>query len=185
MDAQSLSLHRPAPDGMENAANKYREAFALIAKGDTSVLDWTARYWLSFTKAPIPPPTLSSDFDRAASLLREASQLPTIDWGIAPASRTVQTTFPHLSQLREAALLLNVHAVREAETGRIDSAIRDIHAIRAMARNSQPPQTLAEGLVSVGFESYSYVTVEAYFPLSTMMHRSIGWSATLGIGARK
>ena len=166
MDAQSQSLYIPVPSGTPNAADTYRQAFALMAQAAPALPDWSARYSPT-SNAPTAPPALSPEFEAAVPLLREASLLPVADWGIVPKSYNVTVLLPHLAQLRRAARLLNMHAASEALAGRADSAIHDIHALRAMARHAGQGQALVEGLVAIGIDAVADESTEDVLPLVT------------------
>lgn len=157
MNAQSQSLYIPVPEGTPNAAVGYREGFALVQV----VPDWVSH------ESPTPPPVLSAELERAVLLLREASGLPVVDWGIEPQSSNYRTSLPHLSPLRSSANLLRIHAAREAQAGRVDAAICDIHAIRGIARHAGQGQGVYEGLVAFGVDSVAYAATEDVLPFIT------------------
>lgn len=159
MNAQSQSLQIAVPKGTLNAADIYRQAFAL----SRDIPDWSSRY-TAYAGTPSAPPALSTDLEKAVAILQHAAQLPVADWGIDPKSCTALTNLPHVGQLRSAASLLHIHAAREAQAGRIDSAIRDIHALRAIARHAGQGQMWVEALIALEIDKLADAATELVLP---------------------
>lgn len=162
MYAQSDGLVIPVPDGVTNAAEIYREAFPRL----TDIPDWVARFSSSEAGDPVPPPALSEEQEKLIPLVHQAAGLPVADWGIN-RRLNINASLLHLAKLRACATLLRIHAAREAQAGRIDSAIQDIKSIRLIARHAGQGQVLIEGLVALGCDAVAMAATEDVLPFIT------------------
>lgn len=159
MSEQSEGLRIAVPAGTANAADLYRQAFSLTG----AVPDWSGRYLIN-DRSPAGPPVLSAQQESAVAVLREATQLPVAEWGVSFQTYKALSPLPHLNPIRLSASLLRIHAADEAQAGRLDSAIKDIRAIRAPARHAGQGRSMMESLMAVGVDDMARQATEDLLP---------------------
>lgn len=115
---------------------------------------------------PRIPPIIES-LEPAIRTLHAASHRPVCRFSQIDGPPDLMRLMPWLASFRQSAMLLRCHAELEARSGRIDSALGDIAAMRRLARHtSQTDVCLVSGMVAMGVDSAANQALAEILPYS-------------------
>ncbi len=149
------------PDAEQNAAPILEAAFALI-KSIEPLTDWEPR------DGPVPDDVRDGlpRFGEVFDLLYQAAERTRCrferDW-----SDGFAMLMPHLSELRDVAMLLRARAIVRSADGEVDEAIEDVRVIFSVARSLREEPILISQLVRIAVAEMGLEALQEILPRSS------------------